>query len=184
MSQYRPSGYCIDRMSPFTFGYMTVLIMRRGHYDILYRIGEIPDVNRQVHHMSYAPPTFGSANLLYTHQPFDPEQFGIPGISSSGISSPGISSTGIPTTYLDEIYQGPSFTSPSLQLPQAPSDQYTVPAYPPVQSPLMQSPSMQSPPVEAAPQDSFRKSKYQLETGYRQLITAPQEPCQTDAMLS
>ena len=183
MPQYRASGSCIDRMFPFTFGYMTVLIMRRGHYDILYKIGDIPDVNPQIHHMSYDQ-AFASANLLYSHHSFDLDQFGIPGISSSGISSSGISSTGIPTTYADDMYRSAPFASPSLQLSQASSDQYTVAAYPPVQSPLMQSPSIQSPTVESTPQDSFRKSKYQLETGWRQLRTAPQEPCQTDAMLS
>lgn len=165
---------------------MTVLIIRRGHYDILYKIGEIgniPDVNRQVNLVSYAP-AFGSTNLLYSHHPLDLAQFCIPGISSSGISSSGISSTGISPTYGDDMYQSAPFTSPSLQLPQAPSDQYTVPTYPPVQSPLMQSRSVQSPTVETTPPDSFRKSKFQLEPGYRQLRTAPQEPCQTDAMLS
>ena len=160
-----------------------MLIMRRGHYDILYKIGDLPDVNQRVLRMSY-PPAFGAANLLYSHHGFDLEHFGIPGISSSGISSSGISSTGIPTTYTDDIYQNTSFTPPSLQLPQAPSNQYTVPAYPSVQSPLTQSSSIQSPTVETTPTDSFRKSKFQLEPGYRQLITAPQEPCQTDAMLS
>ena len=162
---------------------MTILIMRRGHYDILYKIGDIPDVNQQVHHMSYAP-AFGAPNLLYSHHGFDLEHFCIPGISSSGISSSGISSTGISTTYTDDMYQNTSFTSHGLQLPQAPSNQYPVPAYTSVQSPLTQPSSIQSPTVETTPTDSFRKSKFQLEPGYRQLMTAPQEPCQTDAMLS
>lgn len=163
---------------------MNILIMRRGHYDILYKIGDIPDLNRQVHHMSYHQP-FASANLLFPPPGFDIEHFCIPGISSSGISSSGISSTGISTTYADDMYQSAPFTSPSLQLPQAPSDQYAVPAYPPVQSPLMQPRSIQSPTVETPTQvGPFRKSRFQLEPGYRQLKTAPQEPCQTDAMLS
>ncbi|KAL8794738.1 MAG: hypothetical protein Q9195_002692 [Heterodermia aff. obscurata] len=158
------------------------LLYRPGHYDILYKIGDIPDMNRQVHLLSYHQP-FGSANLLFHHPGLGLEHFDIPGLSSSGISSSGISSTGIPTPFTDEIYS-PSFTSPSLQLPQAPPDQYSVPAYPPAQSPLVQSRTIQSPTVKSTPPDSFRKSKFQLEPEYQHLRTAPQEPCQTDAMLS
>ena len=151
---------------------------------MLYKIGDIP-VNRQVHHMSFAP-AFSTSNLLYSHHGLDLDQLCLPGLSTFGISSTGLSSGGlpaIPTTYSSDIYHTNSFASPRLQLSQATSAPFAVPNYTAIQSPSMPSPSVQSP-VETPAPDSFRHSKFQLYEGYQQLRTAAQEPCQTDAMLA
>lgn len=140
-------------------------------------------VDRQVHHVSYAP-AFSTSNLLYSHHGLDLDQLYIPGLSTSGISSSGLSSGGlstIPTTYSSDIYHTNTFASPRLQLPQATSASFAPPNYTAMQSSSMPSPSVQSP-LETPAQDSFRHSKFQLYEGYQQLRTAAQEPCQTDAM--
>ena len=160
--------------------------MYRGHYDILYKIGDlykiddVPNVNPQVQNMSYAP-IYGQPNSFYSHALHQTPIY-LPGLSLCGISSRGIL-TSIPTPYSHDIYPS-AFTSHGLHHQPPFSEPYAVSNYPPVQSPPRPSAIVQSPPTETNMHDSFRHSKFQLEPGYHDLRTAPLEPCQTDAMLS
>lgn len=180
---------------PYVYRYRqqpNVLILRSGHYDILYKNGDIPILNAHIHqnpqilHMAN-PSTFLTANPFYSQHGVNLEQAYLPGMSYSGMSSSGMSSTGIPAAHTHDLYPGAPFTFSRPLLAQSAPDIYSVPAYPPVQSPPAQptqSPSVQSPAIETNVPDSFRHSKFQLEAAYqRQLRAVPQEPCQTEAML-
>ena len=165
---------------PYVYRYRQrpdVLILPSGHYDILYKNGDIPILNRQVHRVSDHP-TFGTHNPYYD---LDLERIYFPGISITGMPS-GISS-GIPTC-TPEVYPNVSFTPSPLPLAVSAPDIYPIPAYPTVQSPPTQhtqSPSVPPPAIETSVH--FRHSKFQLEAAYHQLRAVPQEPCQTEAML-
>lgn len=145
--------------------------MNSGHYDILYKIGEIPE-QVQVHNVSYAP-TFGSSNMLYSHHSLGLEQY-LPGISTSGIAPIG----GQPAILAPDIYQPASFGSHGLPLTPEP---YSIPSYPPLQSPPLHSPT----PTAMNEQDTFRKSKFMVEPEYQTTSNAyVMEDCKTDAMKS
>lgn len=154
---------------------------RSGHYDILYKIGDVPEAmsesHVQIHQMAHAP-IFGSTNHLLFHHDLDFEQY-LPGISTSGVSSTGLSSVDLPSTaFSHDIFSSPPFGSHGLPITPEP---YPTSHYSTVQSPPIQSPI----PAEASGQGAFRASKFELELGYHKLSNPyVMEDCKTDAMKS
>lgn len=154
---------------------------RSGHYDILYKIGDVPEPisesHVQIHQMAQAP-IFGSNNPLFSNYDLNLEQY-LPGISTSGVSSNGLSSVDLqPTAFSHDNFSSPRFGSHGV--PTA-SEPYPTSHYPTVQSPTTQSPM----PAEASGQGAFRASKFELEPDYHKLSNPyVMEDCKTDAMKS
>ena len=181
---YRPYAYRCRQQA-------TVLILRSGHYDILYKDGDIPVINLQptlnpqVNLVSYSSVFGTAANPFYLQRDVDLEQIYTPGMSFSDIPSSGISSRGISARYTPDVYTSAPFTSPRPPLAQSASHIYSAPAYPPLQTSRIQTtqpPSVKSPTIETNVHEPFRHSKFQLEAAYQHRVV-PQEPCQTEAML-
>ncbi|KAL8691043.1 MAG: hypothetical protein Q9218_003645 [Villophora microphyllina] len=151
------------------------LLYRPGHYDILYKLEDLPMLaptavtNPHIHLMS-DPVYMSSSNIYFSHQGgLDLNQFLLPGFASAGVSSVPFTANTYRTNTACATFAAP--------ITPVSASSFTTPYCSP------QPPMAQPPPAQGADfSDGFRPSKYVVEQRFVNAIPPQPEPCQTEAM--